>query len=102
MPSTNVGVSLSDFLLDLVGGDSNVKMAGLAAGEGVDPASKEILAQLHQKIKDIDSRNYLDIDGEAPAKLSDAATLLRRRQEQTKLLNSLQTFYSKRYGSPLR
>jgi hypothetical protein len=87
MPSTNVGVSLSDFLLDLVGGDSNVKMAGLAAGEGVDPASKEILAQLHQKIKDIDS---------------DAATLLRRRQEQTKLLNSLQTFYSKRYGSPLR
>jgi hypothetical protein len=99
MADKDLGTSLTDFLKDLVGADSNVSMAGNAAVEGFDPKKKEVVNQIIaaiQKSKDDGPGDIVDAGNNAS--LADASRLAIHQKNHLSLLSNLQDFYSKKYG----
>ncbi len=100
MPANNdLGTSFGDFLVDLVGGNSKVKMAGTAAVEGLDSKSKLILDQIKDKIQQHTEAGPEPIDTGESATLSTASDAAGRYKNKLRLLNTLQDFYTKQYGT---
>ena len=103
MPANDIGTSLSDFLVDLVGGNSDVKMKGLAAGAGFNPNDKDMIEQIHaaiQKSKDAGPPDIADESRQGgQARVGDAVSAALYHKNHLSLLSSLNDFYSKKFGS---
>lgn len=98
MATSPIGASFSDFLTDLVGGDSNVKMAGQAAAAGFDPRTKDVLEQISAAIQKSKDAGPPDIAENEKSTLGDASKAAINYKNHLSLLNSLNDFYSKKFA----
>ena len=97
--NNDIGASFGDFLIDLIGGKSNVKMAGTAAAEGLDPRSRVILDQIKERIELETSKGPQDVAGIENPSLGDVSKTAIQHRNKLKLLNTLNEFYTKKYGT---
>lgn len=99
MAQNDLGPSFADFLVDLVGGDSNVKMQGLAQAQGFDTSNtKTLLEQIAAAVKKSQDAGPQDIAGIENPSLADASRVAQHHKNHLQLLNSLNDFYTKKFA----
>lgn len=99
MADQSLGTSLGDFLVDFIGGDSNVKMKGLAAAQGFNTAdTKGLLEQIAAAVKKSKDEGPRDVANLENPTLGDTQKVLLHHKNHMDLLNTLNDFYTKKYA----
>lgn len=100
MADKDLGTSFTDFLTDLVGGNSNVAMNGNAAALGFNPKDPNIISQIAAAIqKSKDNIGMASDSGDFGSTLGDPVKAKLALLQHQQLLSSLNDFYSKKFGS---